>query len=117
MKQVFLSRRNLLALLSKLDRAAAGEQTKCSIIKYKNPDDPQEYQQDISELLVTAVEETSMLEINVVEDADFYKARSAGMMLPQDTPPIQHMTGESENSDESQIRAYKSLMNFFPPKH
>jgi hypothetical protein len=33
MQRVYLTRRNLLALLSKLDRAAAGENTECTILK------------------------------------------------------------------------------------
>lgn len=34
MNQIYLTRRNLLTLLSKLDRQKAGEETACTIIKH-----------------------------------------------------------------------------------
>ena len=42
MKQhtLYLSRRNLIALLSKLDRQEAGDETACAIVKSANPSDP-----------------------------------------------------------------------------
>lgn len=77
---IFLSRRNLQVLLSKLDRRAAGEQTACAIIKYrqvKRPDDltPNLYQQTMEECMVVAV-----------DDEEFYgqQKRSAGVMAPED---------------------------------
>lgn len=70
---VFLSRRNLLSLLSKLDRAAAGEQTECAIIK--NDDAHPVYAQTLPSILVQAV-----------EDAAYYEYRRAGVVHPLDDP-------------------------------
>jgi hypothetical protein len=73
MKQhtLYLSRRNLLALLSKLDRQAAGDATACAIIKYSNPTDP--YCNTIKEIMVVAV-----------PDDKFYANRAPGAMHPLD---------------------------------
>lgn len=73
MQQVFLSRRNLLALLSKLDRAAAGEVTACTIIKH-NGQDPR-FDQTMPICAVTAI-----------EDAVYYGTRQPGAMHPADEP-------------------------------
>jgi hypothetical protein len=54
--QLYLSRRNILALLSKLDRAAAGEATACTIIKYDNTH--KRYPQTMPSIEVVAVEVT-----------------------------------------------------------
>ena len=40
MTTVYLSKRNLLTLLSKLERLERGEETACAIVKYANPTDP-----------------------------------------------------------------------------
>ena len=69
--QIYLSRRNLLALLSKLDRQAAGDATACAIIKYANPADP--YCNTIDQVMVIAV-----------PDNEFYADRSPGTMHPAD---------------------------------
>ena len=69
--QIYLSRRNLLALLSKLDRQATGDATACAIIKYKNPADP--YCNTIDQVVVTAV-----------ADEEFYANRQPGVMHPLD---------------------------------
>ena len=69
--QIYLSRRNLLALLSKLDRQAAGDETACAIIKYKYPADP--YCNTIDQVVVTAV-----------ADEEFYANRQPGVMHPLD---------------------------------
>ena len=71
--QVFLSRRNLLTLLSKLDRAAAGEVTAKTIVK--NDDRHPTYSQTHPVILVTAV-----------EDEHYYVDRTPGKVLPEDTP-------------------------------
>ena len=83
MDHVFLSRRNLLTLLSKLDRKAAGEETTCSIIKNDNAH--LEYPQTIAHIMVTAIED---IEVHAVEDADYYTQREAGPMLAQDDPSL-----------------------------
>ena len=69
--QIYLSRRNLLALLSKLDRQAAGDATACAIVKYSNPTDP--YCNTIDQVMVIAV-----------PDNEFYADRSPGAMHPAD---------------------------------
>ena len=70
---VYLSRRNLLTLLSKLDRKALGEDTRCTIQKADNahPVYPQ-----------------TMKAINViaVEDEEYYTHRQAGVVHPGDEP-------------------------------
>lgn len=65
---VVLSRRNLLTLLAKLDRTAAGDPSACAIIKRDNvhPTHPQ----SMKEILVQAV-----------EDDIYYADRKAGFVL------------------------------------
>ena len=69
--QINLSRRNLLTLLSKLDRQAAGEATACAIIKSANPADP--YCNTIDQVMVIAI-----------PDEKFYTNRQPGVMHPLD---------------------------------
>jgi hypothetical protein len=71
--KIFLSRRNLLALLSKLDRVRAGEMSACSIIKHQSARPA--YKQTSKAIVVTAV-----------EDELYYSAleRSAGAMVEAD---------------------------------
>ena len=69
--QIYLSKRNLLALLSKLDRLENGDETACAIIKYANPSDP--YCNTIDQVVVTAV-----------ADEEFYANRQPGVMHPLD---------------------------------
>jgi len=73
--QIYLTRRNLLTLLSKLDRQALGDKTECTIIKYKSP--APEYQQTMGVIMITAV-----------QDEDYYSAldRAAGVVHPLDDP-------------------------------
>lgn len=73
MKQhtLYLSRRNLLALLSKLDRQEAGDETACAIVKYANPSGP--YCNTIDQVMVIAV-----------PDDEFYANRQPGAMHPLD---------------------------------
>jgi len=68
---IYLSRRNLLALLSKLDRQAAGDATACAIIKHSNPADP--YCNTMDQVTVVAV-----------ADEEFYTTRQPGAMHPAD---------------------------------
>ena len=74
--KVYLSRRNLLMLLSKLDRDAAGEDTACTIIKVKQKAGTA-YNQTMKEIMIIAV-----------QDEDYYPAqnRHAGEVHPLDTP-------------------------------
>ena len=72
MSTVYLSRRNLLTLLSKLDRKAKGEDTFCTIIK----GDTTHKKYPCSEIT----------EVIAVEDNDYYAERAAGPVVPQDMP-------------------------------
>lgn len=65
METVYLSRKNLLDLLSKLDYAAAGGNTYCSIIKRDNQHVV--YPQTMPEIMIRAV-----------EDEDYYVDRDPG---------------------------------------
>ena len=71
MEQIYLSRRNLLTLLAKLDRTAFGEPSQCTLIKrdLEHPDYPA----------------TVPARITAVEDADYYTDRLPGSS--QDAPP------------------------------
>ena len=73
MNQVYLSRRNLLSLLSKLDRQAAGENTFCTIIKCDSQHPL--FPQTMNEIHVCAV-----------EDEVYYAHREAGAVHPKDEP-------------------------------
>lgn len=72
--KLYLSRRNLQALLAKLDADAAGENTACTIIKHRNPD-VSAYQQTMDTIAVIAV-----------QDEEYYGAqeRPAGEMHPRE---------------------------------
>jgi hypothetical protein len=72
--KLYLSRRNLVTLLAKLDADANNIDTACTIIKYKNPDSPA-YQQTMDKIAVIAV-----------QDEEYYtaQARPAGEMHPRE---------------------------------
>ena len=74
--RLYLSRRNLLTLLSKLDRFKVGEDTKCAIIKCANPFDP--YCMSINgeeEVMVIAI-----------PDDKYYVGREPGVVFSKDDP-------------------------------
>lgn len=73
MEYIYLSRRNLESLLSKLDRQAVGQETFCAIIKndHNHPTHPQ----TIPQVMVMAV-----------EDKDYYTDREPGLVHPKDEP-------------------------------
>lgn len=73
MEQVYLSRRNLLTLLSKLDRKKAGESTSCTITKHDNVHP--KYPQSMPDIYVTAL-----------EDEEYYYERTKGTIHPKDDP-------------------------------
>ncbi len=81
---IYLSRRNLEILLSKLDRKAAGEQTECAIIKHRQPGLGVQYNQTMISCKVVAV-----------PDEEFYGAqeRGAGQMHPKDEANISSFHG------------------------
>jgi hypothetical protein len=70
MEQIYLTRRNLLTLLAKLDRAKAGERTYRSIVK-----------QDITHNEYPC---SVVAAITAVEDEDYYKDRVAGPVVDAD---------------------------------
>lgn len=73
MHKIYLSRRNLVTLLNKLDRQKEGGITHCTIIK--RDDSHPLYPQSIPEIEVAAV-----------EDDEYYSERSPGAIHPLDTP-------------------------------
>jgi hypothetical protein len=74
MDQVFLSRKNLLTLLSKLDRKKNGEGTLCSIIKSDNVNI--KFPQTMENIVIMAV-----------EDEEYYTGdRFPGEVHPSDNP-------------------------------
>jgi len=80
--QVYLSRRNLLTLLSKLDRAEGGENTFGTVIKSDIAH--KQYPQSHDKIWVTAV-----------EDADYYTDREPGIVAPIDE---QRMAAQAEEN-------------------
>lgn len=85
---VYLSRRNLLSLLSKLDRKQNGEDTKCTIIKHKQLT-PNDFNQSMNEIAVVAV-----------EDDVYYEAqkRSPGELHPRDEKQVHVLGSEARHS-------------------
>ena len=73
METVYLSRRNLLTLLSKLDRKKNGDNTECTLIK--NDTIHPKYPQTMDKLKVIAL-----------EDEEYYTNRSPGIVHPLDNP-------------------------------
>lgn len=71
--RVYLSRRNLLTLLSKLDRKAAGMDTQATLIKRDktHPIYPQTM---------------AAIEVVAIEDAEYYNSRLPGDVHPDDDP-------------------------------
>lgn len=78
MQTIYLSRRNLESLLSKLDRKVAGEDTACAIIKYQQPDS------------VKFKQSTKAVTVIAVDDEEYYTAqeRPAGLMHPLEESKI-----------------------------
>jgi len=73
MVTVYLSRRNLLTLLSKLDRKKAGEQTACAVIK-----------SDTTHPVYPCSH--PWIYIQAVEDEDYYTDRPPGEVHESDDP-------------------------------
>lgn len=76
---VYLSKRNLLTLLSKVERFEKGEETKCAIIKYSNPLDP----------YCLRIGQESELMIVAIPDDKYYTSRGAGEVHPDDEPGVE----------------------------
>lgn len=84
---IYLSRRNLEALLSKLNRCSNGEETQCAIIKVQQASSA--YRQTMREILVVAV-----------GDEEYYasQARPAGEMHPLDEASLTVPSTGTRNS-------------------
>jgi hypothetical protein len=74
MQKVYLTRRNLLTLLSKLDRAKNGEETKRTLVK-QDTIHPKYPCSDITEVIA-------------IEDEDYYTDRPPGVIHPADITGI-----------------------------
>lgn len=108
---IYLSQRNLVALLSKLDRRQAGEETACAIVKHAQDDEDCPFNQSLPEVLVTAVEDSAWrgqtynftlfnTDILVVDDEAYYGAqgRAAGAMHDRDEHLLEKPTTGVEPS-------------------
>ena len=73
--RVYLSRRNLLTLLSKLDRKAAGQDTKCTLVK-------RDTQHPVFPQTMKAIE------VVAVEDQAYYTLRPPGSVCDLDSPDL-----------------------------
>ena len=83
-ERIYLSKRNLLTLLSKLERFEQGDETACAIVKYANTTDP--YCNTIKEITVVAV-----------PDEKFYTNRAPGAMHPMDETNMKHHITNTDN--------------------
>lgn len=72
MKTIYLTRRNLLTLINKLDRQARGDATHCAVIK--NDTAHTKYPMPEAMMLVA------------IEDEDYYDEREPGPVHPSDDP-------------------------------
>lgn len=79
---LYLSKRNLLTLLSKLERFEQGQETDCTLIKYRNQYDT--YQSSMDECMVIAV-----------PDEIYYQNREPGEVYPMDAPNNKINTNEN----------------------
>lgn len=74
--KLYLSKRNLLTLLSKLERYGTGEETNCAIIKYSSHLDPYSLNlQGETDIMIIAI-----------PDERYYTNRQPGEVHPLDTP-------------------------------
>lgn len=72
-ERVYLTRRNLKALLSKLDRVKAGEVSACTIVKRDNKH-------------ATYPQTMHSIEVIAIEDDEYYTDRNAGDVYHKDVP-------------------------------
>jgi hypothetical protein len=108
---IYLSQRNVKALLSKLDRRQVGEDTACAIVKHAQDDEDCPFNQSLPEVLVTAVENSAWrgrkynftlfnTDVLVVDDEAYYGAqgRAAGAMHERDEHLLEKPTTGVEPS-------------------
>lgn len=72
MQRVYLTRRNLLTLLSKLDRQRQGEHTACTIVK--------------NDTVHPVYPCSDQIYVTALEDEEYYTDRRPGVVHPKDTP-------------------------------
>lgn len=85
MQQVYLTRRNLLTLLSKLDRVKNGEISACTLVK-----------QDTVHPVYPC---SDVISVTAVEDADYYTNREPGELHPKDVPRMVEAGVEGHNRE------------------
>lgn len=103
--RVFLSRRNILMLLAKLDRTRAGDASACTIIK--NDDQHPVYPQTMSSIAVTAV-----------EDEQYYAYRQPGAMHPTDEMTVFANEDRYAGTPEARLSTLLAeLAKRFPDAH
>ena len=74
MQRVYLTRRNLLTLLAKLDRVKHGGASELTIIK--------------QDTIHPKYPCSDVIAVTAVEDAEYYTDRRPGRMLPEDEPNV-----------------------------
>jgi hypothetical protein len=74
MQTLYLTRRNLLTLLSKLDRKKNGEETACMLWK--------------RDTLHPEYPSSDVIVITALEDEEYYTDRKPGAVNPADEPPV-----------------------------
>lgn len=79
MERVFLTRRNLLTLLVKLDRRKAGEQTTATLIK--------------NDTVHPTFPCSNAIAVTAVEDEEYYTDREAGAILSKDEKTLTELNG------------------------
>ena len=77
MVEVFMSRRNLVTLLNKLDRnkVAGTKVSKCAILKVDTTTDALPFKQS-----------HPFIKVSAVEDTEYYMGREPGAVIPEDEP-------------------------------
>jgi hypothetical protein len=70
MQTLYLSRRNLLTLLAKLDRNKAGDHSACTIVK--------------QDTVHPKYPSSDVISVTALEDEDYYYERQAGRMHPKE---------------------------------
>ena len=95
-QQIYLTERNLLTLLIKLNKKRKGNKTKCTIVK--NDNKHPKYPQTMEHCYVT-----------VVEDENYYIDRIAGKILEEDEKVVESLKqiingGIKQNEDKKRVR-------------
>ncbi len=92
---IYLSKRNLLSLLSKVSRFESGDETKCTLIKYANPLDP----------YCMHIAGEDRVAITAIPDNLYYANREAGPVLDVDEP----LTGVQKDAMHTALNTLKEI--------